>query len=355
MIETPSREAVRRRIELCVERREPFHASALGRGERGAIELPPAILELWPDDLIVRVGAGIQLAELERRLAVHGLALGIDAPTPERSTLGGILARAECGRGGAPNDSLRSRLLGLCAIDGRARLLKAGARVVKNVAGYDLARLHHGMQGSLGVVLDLTLRLSARPAASALRAFECECDELPQRLAALRRPNLPLDPDCASWLNAAAATRLGLSNRALLVLELRGSAELVRAWSAQVGGEHFVSMQAVRDFAADAAHFDWSCPLRRLDFAQRELGEAFALRADPIGGRHKLLCDSAEPEFSRRLTELGRKTQEWGGALFAAEPWRTPRLSTRKHPVAERLKSAFDPHGLLPALPEAIG
>jgi hypothetical protein len=88
--------------------------------------------------------------------------------------------------------------------------------------------------------------------------------------------------------------------------------------------------------------------------AQREWNAPLALRADLLGGRHKLVLESNAPLASEALVQLGRASLQWGGALFASEPWRTPDLPTRRDAVAQRLKAAFDPYGLLPAVPEAI-
>ena len=103
------------------------------------------------------------------------------------------------------HDELREMVLGLTAVTGAGSLMKAGARVVKNVAGYDLARLHHGARGAFGMILDMTVRLQARPETTLAVFVPCELDDVVSRLESMRRPAVDLDPAVQVWVNAAAA------------------------------------------------------------------------------------------------------------------------------------------------------
>ena len=187
-------ESARLAVSTALQRRAPLCPGYPLPGRTG-LRPVAGILTLWPDELVARVGAGTTVAELEEALMGHGLALGLDVPDPQRRTLGGCYACGMSGFAGARGISLRNRTVGLSFVDGNARLLAAGARVVKNVAGYDFGGLHYGARGSLGLILDLTVRLLARPQRSVAVWWACRHDELPRRLPEIR----------SSWGHDAAA------------------------------------------------------------------------------------------------------------------------------------------------------
>jgi glycolate oxidase FAD binding subunit len=119
-------------------------------------------------DMTVTVEAGITLAALQSTLAEQGQRLPLDAPSPDRATLGGIFAtntsgprRFGCGR---PRDLI----IGVGVVTGEGKLIKGGGRVVKNVAGYDLPKLLTGSMGTLGIIAQLTLKVRPRPEAAAI-------------------------------------------------------------------------------------------------------------------------------------------------------------------------------------------
>ena len=124
------------------------------------------VVEHRHGDLTATVEAGATLAAVNTALAAHGQRLPWDPPWPEQATIGGILATNDSGPRrhghGAPRDSIIG--VTMARIDGR--VAKAGGIVVKNVAGYDLARLLTGSFGCLGVVLTATFKLAPAPPAS---------------------------------------------------------------------------------------------------------------------------------------------------------------------------------------------
>lgn len=142
----------------------------------GAVEPPPAtvldlsghdrVLEHTPGDLVVRVEAGCPLAALQAALGEQGQRLSLDEVVPG-STVGGVLATGLSGplrhRFGGPRDLV----LGATLVAADGVVTKSGSKVVKNVAGYDLARLQIGAFGTLGVIAEVTLRLHPLPGARA--------------------------------------------------------------------------------------------------------------------------------------------------------------------------------------------
>jgi glycolate oxidase FAD binding subunit len=155
------------------------------------------------------------VAALEESLEPLGLALGVEVPDPKVTSLGACFADARGGLAGPAGVLLRDRCIGLSFIDGNARLFAAGSRVVKNVAGFDFGRLHHGARGSLGLVLDLTLRLVARPKNRVAVWWACERDELPRKLPELRAA-WGHDAWAEVWIDRVASARFGLPGEGIV-------------------------------------------------------------------------------------------------------------------------------------------
>jgi FAD/FMN-containing dehydrogenase len=123
------------------------------------------VLSVSPADLVATVQAGTPLEALRRRLADEGMWLALDPPgRPERS-LGSIVATATAGPLRHGFGPVRDHVLGTTVATGDGRLVKAGGRVVKNVAGYDLTKLQVGGFGGFGIIADVHLRLRALPRA----------------------------------------------------------------------------------------------------------------------------------------------------------------------------------------------
>ena len=117
-------------------------------------------------DMTATIEAGASLGDVNQALAVHGQALPLDPPFADRATIGGLLATNDSGplrhRYGTPRDLVIG--IQLATTDGV--LAKAGGQVVKNVAGYDLAKLVTGSFGSLAAIVSATFKLAPLPAAS---------------------------------------------------------------------------------------------------------------------------------------------------------------------------------------------
>jgi glycolate oxidase FAD binding subunit len=123
------------------------------------------ILEYAAGDLVVRVEAGVRLGQLAEVLAEKGQRLALDGPPT--ATLGGVVATNAAGalrlRYGLPRDLL----IGITIVRPDGERARAGGKVVKNVAGYDLGKLFAGSRGTLGLIAEVTFRLHPRPELSA--------------------------------------------------------------------------------------------------------------------------------------------------------------------------------------------
>jgi FAD/FMN-containing dehydrogenase len=123
------------------------------------------VVSVSPADLVATVQAGTPLEALRRRLADFGMWLALDPPgRPERS-IGSIVATATAGPLRHGFGPVRDHVLGCSVATGDGRLVNAGGRVVKNVAGYDVTKLHVGGFGGFGIIAEIHLRLRALPRA----------------------------------------------------------------------------------------------------------------------------------------------------------------------------------------------
>jgi glycolate oxidase FAD binding subunit len=126
------------------------------------------VLAFEPDDLTVTVQPGITMAALDEVLASRRQYLPLDPPQPAQTTLGAVLATARTGPLRLSAGTPRDYVLGIEFVGHGGRLVRAGGRVVKNVAGYDMMKLMVGAYGSLGIISEVTLKIRPRPASQAL-------------------------------------------------------------------------------------------------------------------------------------------------------------------------------------------
>jgi glycolate oxidase FAD binding subunit len=128
------------------------------------------VVEHAAGDMTVTVKAGTPLEELQAMLAQAGQFLAVDPPVP--GTVGGLIATGDSGPRRLRYGGVRDLLLGLTFVRADGVAAKAGGKVVKNVAGYDLAKLFTGSLGTLGVIVEATFRLYPLPASSATVVVE---------------------------------------------------------------------------------------------------------------------------------------------------------------------------------------
>ncbi len=114
-------------------------------------------------DLTLVVQAGITLAQLRDALAAEGQFLALDAPLPERATIGGTLAAGVSGPLKWQYGSARDLVIGMKVAQADGRITQSGGNVVKNVSGYDMARLHVGGLGTLGIITEVSFKLTPIP------------------------------------------------------------------------------------------------------------------------------------------------------------------------------------------------
>jgi glycolate oxidase FAD binding subunit len=184
------------------------------------------VVEYVPGDLVITVGAGMTLAEIAAVTERHGQQLALDPFTSSRGlthgTIGATIATASHGPLALGYGRARDLVLGLSFITGTGMLARAGGRVVKNVAGFDLVRLMTGAWGTLGILTEISLRLHARPPVDETFAIAID---LPTNAAAQHQALT----DLVSRLNSAPLLATTQSLSALMMVPAESTAHLPAA------------------------------------------------------------------------------------------------------------------------------
>jgi len=176
------------------------------------------VIDYIPADMTITVGAGMRLADLDALTAVNGQRLPSDPPRGAQATVGGIVATAAAGPRRMAYGGVRDLVLGVRLALVSGKVVKAGGKVVKNVAGYDLPKLVIGSLGTLAVVTEVSVRLRPVPAdrRTLLLTFADVGQALSTAEAVLNSELLPaavvvLSPEAATRLEAPGAASLAVA------------------------------------------------------------------------------------------------------------------------------------------------
>jgi len=182
-------------------------------------------------DMTVTVEAGCPLASLQAQLATAGQWLPLDPPHPGRTTIGGLVAANLSGPLRASQGTVRDLLLGIAVVGADGALVRGGGRVVKNVAGYDLPKLHVGALGTAGVIVEATFKVRPRPEREAAVVIACRSAREAADVALAVRD--ALDP---LWIEVAGSGGLadGPGDGAAVAVGLGGQPAEVEQGGAQV-------------------------------------------------------------------------------------------------------------------------
>jgi glycolate oxidase FAD binding subunit len=317
-------------------------------------------------DMTVTVEAGVTLTELDALLAREGQWLPLDPALPASTTVGGLLAADLAGPLAASQGRVRDYVIGIAVVTAAGVVARAGGRVVKNVAGYDLMKLFIGSLGTLAVVTDATFKVRPRPEQQRWLVFVC-----PTLVGAVE---LGATVDAARIGALAVTARGTVGGVARLVVRLGGVPADVAVARTRVV-ELAASSGADLDLDADDAPAEARA---HRDFVREETGDLVVRLAvlparlaalvaalpavaggaigttqcDPLRGTLALALTTAEPEMV--LTRLGRLVDAHGAHLVV-ERWPAAlaptiavwRPSPAALPLMRRVKEALDPRGTL--------
>ena len=342
-------QAIVEKVKTCTARGRPLRIRGGGtkdfygqtlHGELLDVRPLAGVVSYEPSELVVTVRGGTRLRELEELLAESNQHLPFEPPRyGAGSTIGGVVASGLSGPARASVGALRDYVLGVQIVNGRGEVLTYGGQVMKNVAGYDVSRLMAGSMGTLGVIVEVSLKVLPLPPAECTLLFELSETSARQQLNRWGGQPLPINASC--WSGGQLAVRL------------RGARAAIESAQRSMGGSALEPERATRQWAAVR---DQSLPSFRL-----APGEALWRVSVP---------DTATP------LNLGPTLIEWHGALrwlrlppheaprvraaaaragghatlFRGGDGRVPVFTPMPAPLARihaQLKQAFDPAGIL--------
>jgi len=244
-----------------------------------------------PTELVVVARAGTPITELEQALAEHGQVLAFEPPRfgpNARGTVGGMVATGLSGPARLSAGSCRDALLGMTVLNSSGELLRYGGTVMKNVAGYDMTRLHAGALGTLGIILDVAIKVLPRPTASLTLSIPmAQAQALSQTHAWLAQP-LPLS--ATAWMPEGE-----------LVLRLSGARAAVQSAPDRMAKN--LGTEAFKIWSSEEADRFWT--------SLRDQTHPFFR---PPSARHSLWRLSLPPTASEWASAGAQPLIEWGGA-----------------------------------------
>jgi glycolate oxidase FAD binding subunit len=328
-------------------------------------------------DMTITVQAGMTLAALRAILAEQHQRLLVDAPAPDRATLGGIYATNTTGSRRFGAGRPRDQIIGVSFVTSEGAVVKGGGRVVKNVAGYDFPKLLTGSMGTLGVITQLTLKVRPIPESSAIAWVPmtgpvAAADQLDRLNTSDARP-IALD-----LLNAPAARVIGRAlglpgNYPVLAIGFEDNADSVR-WQidrmkGEIGRTELMVVEgeqtgplwdALNGFqAAEQGPFSFVANLRPsmvAGFVEGLDPGRWSVQAHAGNGivRAHALCEWNLDEASRTVEPFRNRAVRDGGNLILSRcptewkehlrVWGEPRADSA---IAERVRAALDPHGAM--------
>jgi FAD/FMN-containing dehydrogenase len=316
------------------------------------------VVEYVPGDLTMTIGAGMSLAEIERRTAEHGQWITLDPAGDGSGTIGATVATASWGPLATAFGTPRDHVLGLEAVTGSGAIVRGGGRVVKNVAGFDLVRLFTGSRGTLAAITEVTLRLRARPRVDAtlIVALDGGIASIKAVMRALRE--WPFMPMAAEVLDAGAAAALGLSASTQLALRLGGNERAVDSQRRRAASLGRVS-DPEPGFWDRFRHLERGASgvIRILDqpsaFSERWAdavqiaGQSGSITGSPARGW--IRCIMPEVDLQKILTFRARvKTASvMIDKLPSASAWNSLTVEPDSAGIDARLRAAFDPSAIL--------
>jgi glycolate oxidase FAD binding subunit len=298
-----------------------------------------------PSELVITVRGGTTLAEVEAALAGAGQILPFEPPHfGPGATIGGAVAAGLAGpRRAASNGyygSIRDFVLGVKLLDGRGEVLSFGGQVMKNVAGYDVSRMIAGSLGTLGVILEVSLKVLPRPVAT--RTLKLTIRNQAQAIEKLNQwGGLPLPLTASAWFDGD------------LGLRLEGAEAAVESATRKLGGEMVDAIQAERFWQGVRAQTDpffaGDAPLWRLSVPSTSipLGVAGSQFIEWGGALRWLRSAAPVAEIRKAALRAGGHATLFraDAATRAATPVFTP-LDPVLARIHARLKKSFDPHGV---------
>jgi glycolate oxidase FAD binding subunit len=310
------------------------------------------IIDYQPAELVLTAKAGTPMIEIEQALASAAQMFPFDPPLfGANATIGGVVCAGLSGPGRGQAGALRDFILGVKVMDGRGDIVTFGGQVMKNVAGYDVSRLLPGSMGTLGLLLEVSIKVLPLPAKTRTLCFELNQKQAIEQMN--RWGGLPLPLSASCWIGENAGKlmlRLGGANAAVE----SATEKLLAQYPGQViedeqAAQFWLSIkeQTHPYFQGDAQDTLWR-------FAVNPLSAPL-----PLNGETCIEWLGGQRWFKGKLDQAQANTiaKNNGGhaSLFRGDKSQVSSVFTslRDRPltaplavVQERIRNAFDPNGV---------
>ncbi|MGZ3241019.1 MAG: glycolate oxidase subunit GlcE, partial [Burkholderiaceae bacterium] len=294
------------------------------------------IIAYDPTELVITARCGTPLAEIENVLAEQNQMLAFEPPHyGSTATIGGVVASGLSGPRRSAVGAVRDFMLGAVLMDGKGDVLHFGGQVMKNVAGYDVSRLLTGSLGTLGLILEVSLKVLPKPFAQTTRCFEMNQTEALRYLNECSGQPLPIS--ASAWVDGVLSVRMS------------GAQAAVKAAEQKMGGAVLSNADVFWQTIREQTHIffeDNRASLWRLSVPS--IAPVIALPGSQLiewGGAQRWLKTDADELSIRTAIEKvgGHATLFKGGdkTVGVFQPL-APALAT----IHRRLKASFDPSGI---------
>jgi glycolate oxidase FAD binding subunit len=293
------------------------------------------ILTHDPAELVLTARAGTPLSQVEAALAAAGQALPFEPPHfGPGATLGGTIACGIAGPARAYAGAVKDYVLGVTLMSAEGKTLRFGGQVMKNVAGYDIARATVGSLGTLGVILEVSMKVLPRAPQSATRVFELDA------AAALMR--------MSEWAGKASCISATCWWQGRLYVRSSGSEAAVQASIRRLGGEALSDAEAFWASIREQAHPFFAGAHEVVRVAVPALTPPASFAGEPLmewGGAQRWFADPADAQGLRAAAQAAGgfgtyfRTRRRDGEVFHPLPAVQMRLQAS-------IKSVFDPHAI---------
>jgi len=291
------------------------------------------VIDHQPSELILTARAGTPLNEIRHLLAEHHQRLPTDFPQhSEQATLGGAVAIGHSGSGRPFLGAIRDHVLGVHLLIGSGETVRCGGQVMKNVAGYDVSRLLAGSRGTLGILLDITLKVLPEPEQQVTLAFEMDENRAIRHINELAGRSLPI--------NACVVVD------GQMLLRLEGTESGVAAAQQKLGGETLDDSPTLWDSLQRQTHdfFQPEQPLWRIivpaTAPKLELENEHQSLIDWCGGLRWIHSDEITQSDFVHVSNLGGYLENYRGAS-ATHP--QDLMTPLQSDMQQRIQRAFDP------------
>jgi glycolate oxidase FAD binding subunit len=306
------------------------------RGEPLVLKEHAGVVDYDPQELVLTARAGTPLAELETLLGASGQYLPFEPPHfGPAATFGGTIACGLAGPARASAGPMRDFVLGVRVLTGAGEVLSFGGRVMKNVAGYDVTRLMVGALGTLGVLLEASLKVLPRAPCQLTLIFDLNATQAIERMNDWALTPLPVSATC--WVDGRLHVRV------------QGSAAALLEARRNMGGEELPAAEAFWQSIKEHTHpfFEAAVNLWRVSVPPESA---------PLEVRGRTLIEWTGAQrwivASDALADLQEKSARVGGFATRFRPRDASAEFFAPLPAAlmrvhRELKKTFDPQGIL--------